>query len=153
MDYCNKQLIVCWFHCSCRTVALWFYILVFDHDTTDPVTQKSCDLRPHFSAHVGDIFSLLSRIGQWNISFIPPILDIQYSYNIRYISFKSNPLDRSVNKLVFNSLPSDNHVDLLAENSKQLSWWVCGDDYKELRGGCNILGWWNIQVGTGICLE
>jgi hypothetical protein len=26
---------------SCRTVAVWFYILIFDHDATDPVTQKT----------------------------------------------------------------------------------------------------------------
>jgi hypothetical protein len=25
---------------SCRTVALWSYILVFEHDATDPIVQK-----------------------------------------------------------------------------------------------------------------
>jgi hypothetical protein len=33
---------------SCRTVALWFYILVSDHNATDPVMQKSCNLRRRF---------------------------------------------------------------------------------------------------------
>jgi hypothetical protein len=33
---------------SCRTVALWFYILVSDHNATNPVVLKSCNLRRRF---------------------------------------------------------------------------------------------------------
>jgi hypothetical protein len=41
---------------SSRTVALWFYILVFDHNVTDPVMQKSCNLLRRFFAHFNDLF-------------------------------------------------------------------------------------------------
>jgi hypothetical protein len=41
---------------SCRTVALWFYNLVSDHNDTDPVMQKSCNLHSIFSAHFTNVF-------------------------------------------------------------------------------------------------
>jgi hypothetical protein len=53
---------------SCRTVALWFYILVFDYNATDPVMQKSCNLRAIFCAIWGCI-SPLSSLVQSYISF------------------------------------------------------------------------------------
>jgi hypothetical protein len=34
---------------SCRTRALWFYIVVVDHNATDPVVQKNV-------IHFGDVF-------------------------------------------------------------------------------------------------
>jgi hypothetical protein len=56
---------------SCRTVALLvIYLLVFDHNATDPVMQKSCNLRRIFSAHFGDVF--LHFPAKFNrISFTP----------------------------------------------------------------------------------
>jgi hypothetical protein len=41
---------------SCRTVALWFYMLVSEHNATDPVMQKSCYLRRKFSALFKGVF-------------------------------------------------------------------------------------------------
>jgi hypothetical protein len=41
---------------SCSTVASWYYDLVSDHNATDPVMQKSCNLCSIFSAHFRDVF-------------------------------------------------------------------------------------------------
>jgi hypothetical protein len=42
---------------SCRTVALWFYNLLSDHNAIDPVVLKSCNLRRNFFfAHFEDVF-------------------------------------------------------------------------------------------------
>jgi hypothetical protein len=42
--YICMQILQWYNYYSCRTVALWFYILVSDHNATDPVMQKSCNL-------------------------------------------------------------------------------------------------------------
>jgi hypothetical protein len=44
---------------SCRTVALWFYILVFDHNATDPVMQKVAIYGADLSAQFKDVFLYL----------------------------------------------------------------------------------------------
>jgi hypothetical protein len=36
---------------SCRTVALWFCVLVSDHNATDPVMQKRCNLWRRFFSY------------------------------------------------------------------------------------------------------
>jgi hypothetical protein len=56
---------------SCRTVtmALWFVILVFDHNASDPVVQKSCNLRrKFFFADFGNIYLYFeSLFCHWNL--------------------------------------------------------------------------------------
>jgi hypothetical protein len=54
---------------SCRTVALWFYILISDRNTTDPVMQKSCNLRRRFFAHFGNVYPYFPSLFQ-QISFV-----------------------------------------------------------------------------------
>ena len=55
---------------SCRTVALWFYILESDHNATDPVMQKSCNLwRNFFFAHFNDLFLHFQVYFQSNIFY------------------------------------------------------------------------------------
>ena len=41
---------------SCRTVALWCYILVSDHNATDPVMQKVANYCADFFAHFNYLF-------------------------------------------------------------------------------------------------
>jgi hypothetical protein len=53
---------------SCRTVALWFDILVTDHNATDSVMQKSCNLqRRIFCALWGTYFFTLRH---WSIKYL-----------------------------------------------------------------------------------
>jgi hypothetical protein len=55
---------------SSRTVVLWFYNLVFDHNATDPVVQKSCNLQHRFSAHYKVVFLHFQALFN-QIFFIP----------------------------------------------------------------------------------
>jgi hypothetical protein len=56
---------------SCRNVALWFCNLVSDHNATDPIVLRSCNLRRRFFCAFWGCISLLSSIVQANMSFVP----------------------------------------------------------------------------------
>jgi hypothetical protein len=82
---------------SCRTVALWFYILVFDHNATVPVMQKSCNLWLRF-------FCALLRCISPLLSFPPSNIFYSWIVDISYYQFTSICLYKPVNSLVSNYL-------------------------------------------------
>jgi hypothetical protein len=56
-----------------RTLALWFYILVFDHNATDPVVQKKLLFTAQILfVHFGDVFFHIPALFK-HISFVPYI--------------------------------------------------------------------------------
>jgi hypothetical protein len=69
---------------SCRTVALWFYILAPNHNATDPVKQKSCNLRRRFFCALWEYISPLSNSPQTNL-FYSLIVDIFYYQPVYFI--------------------------------------------------------------------
>jgi hypothetical protein len=66
---------------SCRTIVLWFYILVSDHNATDPVMQKSCNLWRKFICAL-----------YWLISPLSSFISIKYIYFLALDIFYDQPV-------------------------------------------------------------
>jgi hypothetical protein len=73
---------------SCRTVALWFYNWVSDHNATDPVVLTSCNLRRRFFCAIWGYISLLSGIVQANVFWS---INLDISYYQRIFKETTNP--------------------------------------------------------------
>jgi hypothetical protein len=93
--FTSKLTFSIWGFC-CRTVALWFYILVFDNNDTDPIMQINCNFGTGFSAHVKDDFVHFQAF--FNQIFYSLILKIFY-YQPVYMLSTSIHLYKPVNLL------------------------------------------------------
>jgi hypothetical protein len=91
---------------SCRTVALWFYILVSDHNATDPVMQKSCNLRRRFFCALWGLISPFSCFLKIKYLLFPNSRHILVPV---YILSNSIYLYKPIHLLVSNSLQLGKH--------------------------------------------
>jgi hypothetical protein len=116
---------------SCRPVALWFYILVFDHNATDPNAKKWLQFTAKdFLCALG---KYLSTFQYWSIKTYWFEIYVYYFNTKLYIypppntSQPSQQTNKPINSLVLIFLPVGPHDCRMSSNSKQAILLVCRD--------------------------
>jgi hypothetical protein len=89
---------------TCRTVALWFYVLVFNHNARDPVTQKKLQFTAEDFLHTLRMY--FSTFLHWSIKYLMwcPYTYLMFLDLLVHLSSSSH-FHRIVKLFVLNSLP------------------------------------------------
>jgi hypothetical protein len=114
---------------SCRTIALWFYILVSDHNAIQIPNAKKLQIKAH----------IFWALWEWTMSPLLSFVQSSIFYSIllhihvfcyqlvSFIHLCSSLLTSS--SLVYNFLQLGQHVYLMATNPKQVNILVCRENY------------------------
>jgi hypothetical protein len=106
---------------NCRTIALWFYILVFDHNAADHVTQKTCDVCT-LRRYISPCSSKSHLITYLSFSSFRHTLVPIYIFHLFLNSLYSSP------QTCFKFLRVDQNGCRMAANSKSASLSICTVD-------------------------